>query len=251
MHVERYGTGRKAYFGLHGWAGGHQTFEPLLPYLPPDCSLYAADMPGYSPTPAPPEWNLDAVSKPIAEAASSLDCDSLTIIGNCGGGLFAMEAIKWHGLSPDRIVLIDAFAYVPWYFAVFTWGTFGRMAYLSTFANPLGRWLTNQSLSAKRAEKSTLTGSFAQLDHGVVYEHLCLMCALTDVEHLRGITCPLDLAYGERSFGAIKRSVVMWKDVLPQIRAFELTGAGHLPIQEATGQLARLIFDPPGEDEPL
>jgi hypothetical protein len=48
--------------------------------------------------------------------------------------------------------------------------------------------------------------------------------------------------YGERTFGAVKKSVGMWQSIWPQARAHMLEGAGHLPILEATAQLARIVF---------
>ncbi len=39
MHVHRYGTGPDVYFGLHGWAGSHLTYAPIVPHLPPSATL--------------------------------------------------------------------------------------------------------------------------------------------------------------------------------------------------------------------
>jgi pimeloyl-ACP methyl ester carboxylesterase len=58
-----------------------------------------------------------------------------------------------------------------------------------------------------------------------------------------GVRQPIDIAYGQRTFAAVRRSVQEWQRLWPQARAFELAGGGHLPIEEATGPLARLIFD--------
>jgi pimeloyl-ACP methyl ester carboxylesterase len=53
---------------------------------------------------------------------------------------------------------------------------------------------------------------------------------------------PVDLIYGARTFGAIKKSIRLWRGVWPHAQCHELAGAGHLPIQEATRQLSEIVF---------
>jgi pimeloyl-ACP methyl ester carboxylesterase len=141
-------------------------------------------------------------------------------------------------------VLIDPFAFMPWYFKIFVAGDFGRAAYYSTFANPIGRWATNLSLKRRRTSRTHLTRSFGSVDHGVSQRYLRLLSAVEGVAQFGSITAPVDIAYGEKTFGAIKRSARLWQGVWPRARCTELCGAGHLPILEATEQLSEIIFAP-------
>ena len=249
MYVKRYGVGeREFYFGLHGWSGDHRTFEPLAAHMPAQASLYSADLPGCGRSPAPRSLTLESVTSEIVEAVECTLADAsartrVTLIGNCSGailGLLAAERIK---ARVGRLVLIDPFAYWPWYFRVFVAGSFGRHAYRTTFANPLGRWLTNQSLRSRRTAATDLTHSFGRIDHDVAQGYLALLAQVEGVERfesLRGV--PVDIVYGERTFAAVKKSIVMWQSVWPQARTRVLRGAGHLPILEATRQLAHVVF---------
>ncbi|MDX6269786.1 MAG: hypothetical protein QOD28_1009 [Acidobacteriota bacterium] len=272
MYVERYGAGgRELYFGLHGWSGDHRTFAPLAAHLPASASLYSADLPGCGQSPAPPNLTLESVTSEIVAAAQTvLDTAtphasipatprasittphaSITLIGNCSGailGLLAAEQIK---ARVGRLVLIDPFAYWPWYFRVFVAKSFGRHAYRTTFANPLGRWLTNQSLRGRRTAATDLTHSFGRIDHDVAQRYLALLAEVGGVERFASLCdVPVDIVYGERTFGAVKKSVGMWQSIWPHARAHVLKGAGHLPILEATSQLARVVFanDDDGND---
>lgn len=253
MYVKRYGAGeREFYFGLHGWSGDHRTFAPLAAHMPAWASLYGADLPGCGQSPAPRTFTLESVTGEIVEAVQAVLKDAppraaITLIGNCSGailGLLAAEQIKGR---VRRLVLIDPFAYWPWYFRVFVAGSFGRHAYRTTFANPLGRWMTNQSLRSRRSADTDLTHSFGRIDHDVAQGYLALLAEVEGVgrfESLRGV--PVDIVYGERTFTAVKKSVGMWQSVWPQARTRMLSGAGHLPILEATAQLARVVFTDDG-----
>ncbi|HKP12088.1 MAG TPA: alpha/beta fold hydrolase [Blastocatellia bacterium] len=243
MHVERYGTGERVFFGLHGWGGDHTTFAPLAADLPADVTLYAADLPGYGRSPAPRDWSIEAIADELVDAVNATPAPRLTVIGNCSGAIVGLAAAE--ALSPrvERFVLIDAFAFVPWYFKIFAAGAFGKAAYYSTFANPFGRWLTNRSLARRRTAQSDLTRSFGEVNHATALRHLALLAEIKSVTRFAGLRVPVDLAYGERTFRAVKQSVAIWLSLWPQARATELRGAGHLPIEEATAQLADIIFN--------
>ncbi|HEX8456741.1 MAG TPA: alpha/beta fold hydrolase [Pyrinomonadaceae bacterium] len=258
MYVERYGArrARKLYFGLHGWSGDHETFAPLAAHLPHDAALYSADLPGCGRSPAPARLTLEAVTSEIVETlegildrAAATPRASVTLIGNCSGailGLLVAERIK---PRIDRLVLVDPFAYWPWYFRVFVSPTIGRYAYRSTFANPVGRWLTNQSLRKRRTAETDLTGSFGRIDHDVAQGYLALLAQAGGAERFASLAdVPVEIVYGERTFAAVKKSVPLWRSVLPRARAHLLAGAGHLPILEATAELARIVFQAADND---
>ena len=250
MFVERYGTGAEVYLGLHGWGGDRRTFAPLAAHVGPGASFHSADLPGCGLSFAPREWTADAVASEVVETIRNLDATSVTLVGNCGGAVFALIAAQRLGDGRvARVVMIDPFAYLPRYFRVFTSEMIGRRAYEATFASPVGRWLTNQSLRGRRSGASDLTASFADADHEVSRKYLTLFGEIGGVQRFRGLDVAVDIAHGERSFGAVKRSLAMWRAVLPQARVHVLKGAGHLPIDEATEQVAALLFGREVTDE--
>lgn len=246
MYVKRYGTGeREFYFGLHGWSGDHRTFAPLAEHMPAWASLYSADLPGCGQSRAPQSLTLESVTGEIVEAVLAVTPPRgrITLIGNCSGAILGLSAAARIRERIGRLVLIDPFAYWPWYFRVFVAKSFGRYAYRATFANPLGRWLTNQSLRSRRSTDTDLTHSFDRIDHDVTQGYLAMLAEVEGVgrfECLRDV--PVDIVYGERTFAAVKKSIAIWQSVWPQARALMLRGAGHLPILEATPQLASVIF---------
>jgi pimeloyl-ACP methyl ester carboxylesterase len=169
----------------------------------------------------------------------------VTVIGNCSGAIFGLLAASHVAGRIDRFVLIDPFAYMPWYFKLFVRTQFGRKAYDATFANPIGRKLTNLSLKRRRASRTDLTATFGSVNHEATYRYLSMLGSLDSVEQFRWLRIPIDIAYGEKTFAAVKRSAALWQQVWPHARRLELAGAGHLPIVEATRQLGEMIFSAP------
>lgn len=243
MFVERYGKGDEIYFGLHGWGGDRRTFAPLAPHVPERATFYSADLPGCGRAPLPREWSVAAIVADVAQTVLHTGAQRATLVGNCGGAIFALLAAKQLGVERvGRVVMIDPFAYLPRYFKLFAGDGVGRHAYRATFANPVGRWLTNQSLRGRRQTGSDLTASFASADHEVARRYLKLFAEAGGIEQFRDLRLPVEIACGEKTFGAVKRSLALWQEVLPDARVHELKGAGHLPFEEATEQVARIIF---------
>lgn len=248
MYVKRYGSGeRETYFGLHGWSGDHRTFAPLAARLPSHASLYSPDLPGCgaSPARAAHTLTLDSITDEIVAAIrhAAPPHARVTLIGNCSGAILGLLAATRIESQLERLVLVDPFAYWPWYFRVFVAKSFGRYAYRTTFANRFGRWLTNESLRGRRAAGTDLTNSFDRIDHDVAQRYLALLSEVESIERFAGLRrVPIDIVYGERTFGAVKKSVALWQGIWPQARARVLEGAGHLPILEATGALCEIVF---------
>lgn len=245
IHHERFGSpGSDLILAIHGWGGGTSTFDPLKPMISRDVEVVSVDLPGYGKSPKPGEWTVRAaVIEPLVELIDTLEGD-LTLLGNCSGAVFGMCAALERPERFKRLVVIDPFAYFPWYFRIMVWPVVGRLFYATAFENPLGRFFTNLSLKHKRTNDSHLTASFATLSHSVVYQYLVLLHKVGGYqvfEPLRRIP-EIDILVGERSFGAIHRSAQLWQSIWPHATIHVLSGAGHLPIEEATRDLAQRVL---------
>lgn len=250
MYFVKYGSGNNVFVGFHGWSGDHRTFDRLMQHLPESVTFYSADLPGVGNSPAPKDKSLRQVITSIVDGLYSLQVPSITILGNCSGGLLGLFVAKHliengQGETVKRLILIDPFAYFPWYFKVFVapqMGKIGWYAYCSTFANPFGRWLTNLSLHKRRAEGDHLTSSFREVNHRVTYKYLKLLAEGGPANQFRNVTTPVAILYGEKTFDAVRKSVYLWQTILPDTSIYELKGTGHLPLTETTTELAKILF---------
>ncbi|MFN7927720.1 MAG: alpha/beta hydrolase [Blastocatellia bacterium] len=250
MYFAKYGTGESVIVGLHGWSGDRRTFDPLMTHLPPGISFYSFDVPGSGNSPPPAKWQMNSIVSQIGEILMTVAPCCITLIGSCSGGLLCLFLAKHLAHTAtvtkiNRIVLLDPYAYLPWYFQAFVapqMGKIGWYAYYTTFANPVGRWLTNLSLHKRRTKNAHLTNSFAAVNHQAVYQQLKLLSESGAAEQFRGLTLPIDILYGEHTFAAVKDSVKRWKEIFPQANCYALKNAGHLPLEEATEQVATILF---------
>ena len=252
MHRVQTGRGGKVVVGFHGWSGDHRTFQPLLQKLPEAISLYSYDLPGCGRSPEPARWEIREVARSLAKELLGLEKENLTLVGSCTGGLMAVfvarELVEMgRGSVVGRLVMIDPFAECPWYFRLFLIPVLGRIMYATAFANPVGRWITNLFLSEKRSGKVDLTESFARVNHRVTLAYLRMFESAGAPEQFQGLKIPNDIIYGQKTFGAVKLAVERWRRVFPEARLHVLPGVGHLPIDEGTEMVERILFAGAGE----
>jgi pimeloyl-ACP methyl ester carboxylesterase len=165
------------------------------------------------------------------------------MVGNCSGAVVGLVAAEMAPARIHRVVLIDAFAFMPWYFRVFVPPVVGEVAYRSTFANPVGRWATNVSLRHRRQAETHLTDFFRDIDPQVSLRYLRLLQAIPDVSRFAAVNAAVDLLHGANTFTAVKDSVAMWQRLWPQARTWRIEGAGHLPLEEVPSAVADILFE--------
>ena len=243
MFVKQWGAGPRAFFCLHGWSGDHRTFEPLAPFLPGDARMYSADLPGCGASPDPERWNLDTTANEVARTIAGVNVDGITLVGSCIGALIGLRAALQIPHAVQRIILIDTFASWPWYFRVFTAPGWGKYAYATTFANPIGRWMTNRALASRRSNESNLTEGFTERRHDVTLRYLQVVREIQSPAEFAGLDVPVDIVFGSRTFRAIHQSATVWKQLWPRAEIWEVPGAGHLLLREAPAAVSGIIFE--------
>lgn len=244
LFVERRGDGPRTIVALHGLSGSHRTWDPVVDALPEDVTLLRLDLPGYAASPAPDRWDMDAVCADVLAALDEHGVGRFELVGTCSGALIALSVAQ---RAPERVQalsLLEAFAWVPWYFAVFVTPVLGPVAYYSTFANPVGRWITARSLRGVGDGTTDLAEGFGEGDVSVPLRYLRMVCGLRDWRTFADVRAPVRLAWGERSFSAVTDGVARWRELWPDAPGTVIAGAGHLPVQENPSAAAAFVFAP-------
>ena len=237
MHFSTHGSGDHVVVGLHGWSGDHRVFDPLAPLVPEGSRLVAFDLPGFGRSETPASFEMSHIGRVVADAINEQSGESLSIITNCSGAYAALSAIPHLKRVPAHLLMIDAFATAPKYFKVFANRRWGHHAYRTTFASAIGRRITNAALGARGD-----TDSFEDVNHENTLAWLRACVELENVRRYARVCVAATLAYGEKSFGAIRKGIGLWREIWPHIETLELKGAGHNAIGEATNQLAAAAF---------
>jgi pimeloyl-ACP methyl ester carboxylesterase len=253
MFIKRIGGGPLACFAIPGWGEDHRAFTPLHEYIDGIGELYAVDPPGYGGSPAPPRYEIGAVAVMLAQAYEE-SCRQAgrrlgALVGNCSGAILAAELALILSPPPARLIFIDPYAFLPGYFRLFLRKGYGKAAYRSTFANPLGRWITNKLLRGRRDRRTDMLTTFSVANHETTYRYLQLFASLSGIDRYAPLTAEVRIITGGQTFAAVRKSIGLWRELWPAAQVIKLASAGHLPIREATGELAAAIFELPTDGE--
>ncbi len=245
LYVREYGqAGGRTVAGLHGWGGDHREFAAVAARLPAGFRLLSPDLPGYGQSPPPERWDVTGIVDGIEKALRAREAFPCVLAGFCSGAALAALLAR-RGGAAERLVMIDPFAFVPWYFRLFLAGGFGRRAYAATFRSAAGRAVTDRILKKMQRSDEDFTRAFESLDHDVALHYLALLNTLDARRELEGLAIPVDIICGERTFGAVRRSVEIYSRLLPGARVHVLRGSGHLPMVRGAEQIARILAGPP------
>lgn len=233
LFVRRHGDGDRVWVGLHGWNGTHRTFDPLVEHLPPDISLYAVDLPGYGKSPPPETWSLRAVGRDVERALRDLGVEHCSLIGSCSGAVVGLSVARALGEDLDHFVLLEPFAFIPWYLSMLTAPVVGWWFYWLSFGTNIGRRIAESAMADNRTGETDLMASFARTDLAVPHRYLRLFGSLDRAEDFADLDGTKHLLYAEHTFGAVRRSVERWQSVWPEPESHRVRDAGHLLLEEA------------------
>ncbi len=240
MHIERFGEGDRQIVALHGWGGDHRHFAPMALRLPAGWRLWSADLPGYGRSAAPAAWTAGAIVDELASDLDRLGVVRARLIGFCSGAILALLLAQRRSELVERILMIDPFAYVPWYFRLFLGGAFGRRAYRVSFASPTGRRVITAVLRRLQSSDEDFLKAFERVDHDVALRWLRLLREVEPVSRFADVRTPVAIAVGEHTFKAVRRSVEMFRAMWPWAEVHKLRAVGHLPLVRGAAQLAAL-----------
>lgn len=249
LHTKTYGTGERIYLGVHGWGAEHRkSFSELIAQLDGhDVALVGVDLPGCGESPELDDWSWDAVTRALVETIDTIEPDKkLNLIGSCSGSFHVLEAALARPERVEQLILLEPFAFMPWYFSIFLTPIAGLALYHSVFNNPIGKAITSLNMRRNKLnEDYDMVGAFANgMDIMVPYRYLGYYDAIPGHEVYAGVDAPVRIIYGANTFGAVRESVNRWRENWPTLDAHALEGVGHMISQEAPDRVAALIFAP-------
>lgn len=250
LHTKTYGSGDRLYLGVHGWgAEHHKSFSELIEHIGDhDVTLIGVDLPGCGASPELDEWSWGAVTDALVDTIDALEPGrKLSLIGSCSGSFHVLEAALERPERVEQLILLEPFAFMPWYFSIFLTPVAGLALYHSVFNNPIGKAITSLNMRRNKLnEDYDMVGAFANgMDIMVPYRYLGYYDAIESHRIYAPIDAPVRIIHGENTFGAVRDSVERWRENWPTLDAHALEGVGHMISQEAPARVAALTFAPP------
>jgi pimeloyl-ACP methyl ester carboxylesterase len=233
--------------GFHGFGGEHKkSFSRLFDYMPDDVSFYGVDLPGLGSSNEPKHWTYDHVSELLAREVDRVSGgEPVTFVGSCSGTYHALEMALRRPDVPDRIAMVEPFAYFPWFFNLFMKPLFGRPLYDLVFSSKLGQKATQMGLQRQGiANDYDVMGSYSKQSAANGYRYLQFYreCEIRGTDVFRSIDTPMLLVHGYNTFNDVLKSIDIWSSLFDDVEIVALSDVGHQVTQEAPERLAAVLF---------
>ncbi len=245
LFIKTYGAGPRTFVGIHGWGAEHsKSFKDVLRFMPDDVTFHGVDLPGCGKTPKPADWSWAPLHDALAtHLDAQLPPGTWSLIGSCAGTYHALEIARRLPHRIHRLILLEPFATMPWFFSIFLAPLTGKPLYDLVFNSGIGKRATQASL-----RKQGVTGDYDMLtafgssDMEVPYKYLQHYGRIKSHRSFDNIPGPTTILYGQNSWRAIHDSIPRWRELWPELIAHQLPNVGHMFNQEAPELSAAHIF---------
>ncbi len=157
------------------------------------------------------------------------------------GAVVAMHMAKARPDLFERVVLVEPFAFAPWFFRIFLIPVLGRFFYWNAFENPLGRLIVDRAMRDQATEGRDLMEGFDATAPKTALSYLDLVTRVKDPMFFAGLEMPIELVFGAQTMQAIKTSIGIWRGVWPKANVYQVEGAGHLLLQESPEMVGGIL----------
>jgi pimeloyl-ACP methyl ester carboxylesterase len=100
---------------FHGWIGNEDTFGPCHAAFARHYTVYRPAWPGYGKSPPLANFSIEDLVEIGRHFILAMDERPVTLIGNCMGGIIAMELLRRYPGVVKQLVLIEMYEFMPWY----------------------------------------------------------------------------------------------------------------------------------------
>jgi pimeloyl-ACP methyl ester carboxylesterase len=114
ISYKKSGSGPPIVF-FHGWIGNEDTFGPCHAAFARHYTVYRPAWPGYGKSSPLKDVSIEALVEIGRNFILATGDTPVTLIGNCLGGNIAMELLRRYPRLVERLVLIEMYAFIPWY----------------------------------------------------------------------------------------------------------------------------------------
>lgn len=103
---------------FHGWIGDEDTFAPCNNAFAQHYTVYRPAWPGYGKSSPLPNFSIEDLAEIGRQFILATGNAPVTLVGNCLGGVVAVELIRLYPKLVKQLILIEMYDYMPWYLHV-------------------------------------------------------------------------------------------------------------------------------------
>lgn len=223
---------------FHGWIGDEDTFAPCHAAFAQHYTVYRPAWPGYGKSSPLPNFSIGDFVEIGRHFILATGNTPVTLVGNCLGGVVAVELIRLYPELVKQLILIEMYDYMPWYMHFLLIPNLNVFLYNQLFKNTahfriLNRLLTTKFVREGKAMRYTEEG-FHRTDAQTAIDFLKAVKGFEDKLYREQYRTDIATIYveGGRSFkpiSAFRETAIKYFNNLTIVSMPESL---HMPIAE-------------------
>ena len=134
---------------FHGWIGDEDTFAPCHTAFAQYYTVYRPAWPGYGKSSPLSNFSIEDLVEIGRHFIFATGNAPVTLIGNCLGGVAALELVRLYPELVKQLILIEMYDYMPWYMYPLLIPRLNVFLYQLLFKNRKGFCILNRILTNK------------------------------------------------------------------------------------------------------
>jgi len=232
LNYETYGEGQPV-ICIHGWNESSRVFKSMIyRRLLKGCRIYAVDLPGFGKSQGLKDYDFKVLTDYVGEFADKLGLNNFILVGQCMGGIIALDYAIRHSHKISKLILVETMIYFP------VWMNLLLVEFLSIpmLKFMLMRKVGLKLLSVHRVFRKTgrdkkLYGMFRKVDVKNSVKYIRLMKDYSKYDHIRRAKIlgdiPVVLVTAGTTFSQVRKTSEDLKNALNNVSIVDFPAKNH------------------------
>ncbi|KNY26519.1 alpha/beta hydrolase [Pseudobacteroides cellulosolvens] len=232
LNYETIGEGQPV-ICIHGWNENNRVFKSLIyRRLLKECKIYAIDLPGFGKSQCLIDYDFKGLTDIVDEFANALGLNNFILVGQCMGGIIALDYAIRHSHKVSKLILVETMIYFPIWMNLLLFEFFSLRLLKLMLRRKIGfKLLSVHRVFRKSGRNKKLAGMFEKVDVKNSIKYIRLMKDYSRYDHIERAKIlgdiPVVLITAGTTFKQVRKTSKDLKNTLNNVSIMHFSDKNH------------------------
>ncbi len=232
LNYETYGEGQPV-ICIHGWNEDNRVFKSVIyRRLFNEYKVYAIDLPGFGKSQSLTHYDFKGLTDILDEFASALGLNNFILVGQCMGGIIALDYAIRHSHKICKLILVETMIYFPIWMNLLLFEFLSLRLLKLMLRRKIGlKLLSVHRVFRKSGRNKRLSGMFEKVDVKNSIKYIRLMKDYSRYDHIERAKIlgdiPVVLITAGTTFKQVRKTSNDLKKALNNVSIMDLPAKNH------------------------
>lgn len=235
INYEVYGEGPPA-LCLHGWNERGKVFQTSsYRKLLRGYTVYALDLPGFGKSQSLKKYDFSELMVIIEAFIKQMGLTKLCLVGQCMGGIIALDYTIKHREKVDKLILVETMIYFPLWMRLLFIDFLNAWVLRFMIRQRLGLKLLSLHRALRPNRRDRLFEIIKKTDIAQSLKYIKLLkdyARYDHLERLKGIETPVVIIMGDNTFRQVRKTAADLKRLMENVQIIRVPAKSHFVFEE-------------------